>query len=45
MSIMEERISKIKANMPYMKGEKKLHCQAVQGLTHLRPIKKKQCEF
>jgi hypothetical protein len=29
MTIMEERISKIKAYTPYMRGEK-IHCQAVQ---------------
>jgi hypothetical protein len=45
MTIMEERISKIKANIPYMKGKKNYTARLIRKLTCLRPIKKKQREF
>jgi len=42
---MEERVSKIEANIPYIKGEKNYTARLFRKLTCLRLIKKKQCEF
>jgi hypothetical protein len=44
MTIMEERISKIKAYTPYMKGGN-YTARLFRKVTCLRPIMKKQCEF